>query len=418
MKRNTIFVSTFAVMVFGGSLAFGQQFQLLTGVDARRSPGTTRTVSASPGPTLAPGSFSDGDRLAGTSDTGGTVNWAGSGTPQYLPNQFGSLSFMYRRGSLSVNAGGLRALPIMAIEYLGGPQLDLDGDLGNGSRSLTPVSGQTPVAIPGSTSSVGLSINHAGGSIGLTSFDATGTNEGSQGLSPLNGVTVNTLAGTSTNGAAGAAINPSVDTRTGSLTAFAGSGGTLTGVSQIQNLGYELWQDATDPASSTASTLGTWQYLGGLRGWLIERDANGNFPTLAGQGLGSTLWPAVSAVPGGTFNTTLPAAPTTSINGGTAIDGFAAAGNGGLALASFGGDLGAYLDSVVVPLIDPNSNSFVYLESAGFGISNSPDPVFGDSIGYDVVLIAQSPPVPEPVTGLLLLCAVALRRTRRAAGSR
>ena len=409
MKRNTIYLAGFSVAVLG-SLAFGQQFQLLTGVDARHSPGTARSVFASPGPTLAPGQFADGDRLAGTSDTGATVNWLGSGTPQYLPNQFGSLSFLYRRGSLTINAGGLRALPIMAIEYLGGPQLDLDGDLNNGSRSLTPVSGQTPVAIPGSASTLGLNINHAGGSIGLTGFDATGTNEGSQGLSPLNGVTVNTLAGTTPNGGQSGPINPSVDTRTGSLTPFAGSGGTLTGVSQIQNLGYELWQDSTDTASSTASTLGTWQYLGGLRGWLIERDANGNFPTLAGQGLGSTLWPQVSAVPGGTFNTTLPGAPTTSITGGTALDGFAAAGNGGLALAAFGGDLGAYLDAVVVPLIDPNSNSFVYLESAGFGISNSPDPVFGDSVGYDAVLIAQSPPVPEPVTGFLLLCAVALRR--------
>src|SRR5262249_5909582 len=152
-------------------------------------PGTTRAVFPSPGPALAPGSFSDGDRLAGTPDVGGVVNWQGSGTPLYTPNQFGSLSFLYRRGSLTLNAGGLKALPIMGIEFLGGPQLDLDGNLGNGTRSLTPVVGQTPIAIPGSTSTIGLSLNRAGGTIGLTGLDATGTNEGSQGLAPGNGVT-------------------------------------------------------------------------------------------------------------------------------------------------------------------------------------------------------------------------------------
>ena len=50
-------------------------------------------------------------------------------------------------------------------------------------------------------------------------------------------------------------------------------------------------------------------------------------------------------------------------------DVFSASGNGGLALADFGGDLGAYLDAVVVPLVDPLSGSFVYLESVGFGCS-------------------------------------------------
>ncbi len=403
--NKTLVMMTLALVA---SVASAQQFQLLTGVDANRYPGTTRFVSAVPGPGLAPGQFSDGDRLAGTADVGGTINWLGSGSPLYTPNQFGSLSFLYRRGSLTLNAGGLKALPIMAIESLGGPQLDLDGNLGNGSRSLVPVAGQTPVAIPGSTSTIGLNINHGAGSIGLTGFDVTGTNEGSQGIAAGNGVTVNTLAGTTPLGGQTGAINPAVDTRSGTLTPFSGSGGTLTGVSRVSNLGYEFWQDAIEPTSSTASTLGTFQYLGGLRGWLIERDGSGNFPTLAGQGLGSTLWSAVSGVPGGIFNTTLPGAPTTSITGGTALDGFAAANNGGLTLTAFGGDLGAYLDAVVVPLINPNSDSFVFLESAGFGIANSPDPVFADTVGYDVVLIAQSTPVPEPATLALLVCGAAL----------
>lgn len=412
MIRANKYVIALSVGV-AAAVASAQQFQLLTGVDASRYPGTTRNVIPIPGPMLAPGQFSDGDRLAGTPDVGATVNWLGNGTPLYAPNQFGSLSFLYRRGSLTVNSGGLRAFPIMAIDFLGGPQLDLDGDLGNGSRSLTPVIGQTPVAIPGSSSTLGMSIDHGAGTIGLTGLDATGTNEGSQGLAPGNGVTLNTIAGTMPAGGQTGPINPGVDTRTGTLTAFTGTGGTLVGVSRIDNLGFEFWQDPIEPTSSTASTLGTFQYLGTLRGWLVERDGNGQFPTLAGQGLGSTLWPLVAGVPGGIFNTTLPGAPTTTITRGTALDGFAAPNNGGLSLAAFGGDLGAYLDAVVVPLIDPLSQSFVFLESAGFGISNSPDPVFGDTIGYDAVLIAQSPPIPEPATLVLLAVGAALLRRGR-----
>ena len=33
---------------------------------------------------------------------------------------------------------------------------------------------------------------------------------------------------------------------------------------------------------------------------------------------------------------------------------------------------------------------FVYLESAGFGINNSSDPVFTDTVGYDAVIIAAN----------------------------
>lgn len=386
-----------------------ETFQLLTGLEAGRSPGPNRTIIPTPGPSI-PAPFNDGDRLAGSGDGSLPVAWAGLGTPFFSPNQFGSLSFMFRRGSVTIPAPGNPTVPVMAIDWLGGPQLDLDGNLGNGSRSLVPVAGQTPVAIPNTVSTVGLSLDSAGGTIGLTGFDVTGTNTGNQGLQPGNGVTVNQLGGTSPLAAPGAPINPGIDTRSGSLSPYTGTSGTLAGVSRVGNLGYELWQDPIEPTSSTASSLGTFQYLGALRGWVVERDINGNFPTLAGEGLGSTLWPLVAAVPGGTFNSANIPGPV-AIAGGTPKDDFTAPGNGGTLLAAFGGDLGAYLDAVVIPLIDPLAERFVYLESAGFGINNSPDPVFGETVGYDVVLIAQSAPVPEPTT--LALLAVGLFAARR-----
>jgi hypothetical protein len=65
---------------------------------------------------------------------------------------------------------------------------------------------------------------------------------------------------------------------------------------------------------------------------------------------------------------------------------YSAAGNGGLA----SGELGAYFDNVVKPQVAPSSQAFVYIESAGFGINNSGDPVFTDTIGYDAVLIGEA----------------------------
>ena len=137
----------------------------------------------------------------------------------------------------------------------------------------------------------------------------------------------------------------------------------------------------------------------------IERDTNGNFPTLAGLGLGSTLWSLVdTAGVGQTFNSANnPGTPLFTVTDGLPDDIFSTPGNGGLSLTDFGGDLGAYLDSVVVPLIDALSESFVYLESAGFGNNNSADPVFNATNGYDVVVVAQSAPVPEPASGLFIL---------------
>lgn len=416
MTRKCAWIGSVTMALALASTAGADTFQLLTGVDASRAPGTNRTVFATPGPGI-PSSFNDGDRLAGSADTGPAVSWLGLGAPLYTPNQFGALSFMFRRGSVVVPAPGNPTVPVMAIDWLGGPRLDLDGNAA-APRSLVPVTGQPAVPIPGSTSTLSLGINHAGGAVSLLGLDATSTNIGNTGLAAGNGVTVNVLAGTSTAGAPGAAINPAVDSRSGGLTSFGGSSGTLTSVYRISNLGYEIWQDPIEPTSSTASQLGTFQYLGGMRGWLIERDGSGNFPTLAGQGLGSTLWPTVAAVPGGTFNSAIIPGPA-AILAGTPQDNFTVAGNGGTALAGFGGDLGAYLDSVVVPLIDPQAASFVYLESAGFGFNNGPDPVFGETVGYDVVLIAQSAPVPEPATAALMLAAMglAVRRKREERGS-
>ncbi|MFQ5501419.1 MAG: hypothetical protein ACE5EQ_03855 [Phycisphaerae bacterium] len=373
------------------SVASADPFQLLTGVDAGLTPGATRTV-----PSQAPGGlgfFQDGDRLAGTIGTESAA-WMGTGSPMIAPNASGSLSFLFRRGSFGLF--GAPQTPVMAIEYLGGPLLDLDGDLNDGVRHLTRVAGQTPVVIPGSTSF--LDLGFGGSSVTLNQFDVTGTNSGSQNLSPDFGVTVNVLAGTQPDASQTGPINPTIDTRQGMLTPVA------TGVTRIENLGYEFWQDSVAQSVNQNDPLGSFQSLGALGGWLIERDAGGAFPVLAGT-LGSTLWPAVdTSQVGNSFNTSF--GGMSAITDGVPNDLFSAAGNGGLPL--MGGDLGAYLDSVVVPLIDPLSNSFVYLESAGFGISNSGDPVFGSTNGYDAVLIAQSAPIPEPATGLLILIASGL----------
>src|SRR6185295_11583475 len=126
------------------------------------------------------GSFADGDRLAGTSDTGATVVYQGNGTPMYQPNHVGAMSFLFRRGSVPIP--GFGELPLMGIDFLGGPLLDLDGDNSNGVRSLVPVAGNPmPVEIPGSNSHVLMSFNFAVGTATLTSIDATGTNEGGPG---------------------------------------------------------------------------------------------------------------------------------------------------------------------------------------------------------------------------------------------
>ncbi|HUN82452.1 MAG TPA: dockerin type I repeat-containing protein, partial [Phycisphaerae bacterium] len=289
-----------------------------------------------------------------------------------------------------IPAGGSNRVPILGIDFLGGPLLDLDGNPA-APRSLVPVDGQSPVEIPGSSSHIDLAFNLTNSTVTLQNFDATGTNEGGPGIQPEIATTLVTRAGTSPDGTLGAAINPSIDTRSGALTPFTGATGTLKGVYQISSLGFELWYDAIDPTSSSADTLGTLQHLGTFRGWLVTRDCTtGQFPTLTGQGLGSTLWPSVnSALIGHTFNTAVTDfGPTATIANGNSSDQFTAAGNGGIALA--GGDLGVYFDNVVLPLISPAAQAFVYLEAAGVGINNSGDPVFGDTTGYDVVVVAAS----------------------------
>ncbi|RIK67342.1 MAG: hypothetical protein DCC65_07285 [Planctomycetota bacterium] len=375
------------------SIAAAEPFYLLTGVDVGKYPGTRRNVAPSPGPGFANG-FDDGDRLAGTSDTGGDVVYVGIGSPVYPPNHVGAMSFLFRRAT--VPSFGF-FIPLMGIDYLGGPLLDLDGDNGNGTRSLIPVSGQNHVEIPGSSSFIDLTINIAGGTVTLNDFDASGTAEGAPGFDGRIAVTLITIAGTTPTGGKTGAINPSIDTRLGTLTPFSG-GGALTGVYRVENLGYELWYDSISPDTGTPDDLGTLQHLGTFRGWLVQRDcATGLFPTLAGQGLGSTQWPTIDQSQIGlTHNTAINVFGTTAtIAKGSSPDNFATGddytvGDNGLACADFGGDIGAYLDNVVVPHLDANAGAFVYLEGAGFGINNSGDPVFSDTIGYDVVMVAQS----------------------------
>jgi hypothetical protein len=368
--------------------AVAEQFILMTGVNHLNYPGAERIVLPDPGPGF-PGTFYDGDRLAGTNEDGPPIVFQGIGEPFFKPNEFGSLSFIYRRASIPLDGG--RQVPYQGIEFYAGPRLDLDGDLNNGSRSLIPVEGHDPVIIPGIPSYVDLSFDIGAGRIELNYLDVTGTNEGAPRVSARIATVLAVLAGTGTGGEPGDPINPSIDTRVGRLENFEGDNGRLRGVYRVSDLGFEFWQDSIDPGSSTADTLGTFQQLGFLRGWVVHRNRDtGAFPRLAGEGLGSSLWPKVDESQiGNTFKTAndLEGGQATIANG-LGGDHFNKPNNGGVALNDFGGDLGGYLDSVVVPRVPGSSYRFVYLEAAGFGINNSRDPVYGDTISYDVVIVA------------------------------
>lgn len=372
-------------------MASAEQFEFLVGVDVGFWPGTQRFIAPSPGPGVA-GPAYDGDRLVGTSDVGPAVNYAGIDTPLFPPNDLGTLSCTYRRGSVPLGPGG--TLPLVGIDFLGGPLLDLDGDLNNGARSLVPViSGQTvatPVRVPGTSSHIDLEVDLELSSIELVGFEAAGTNEGGPGIGPGIATVLLTLAGTGPDGTATAvAPNPGFDTRVGMITPH----GTLPGVFAISDLQVELWYDSIEPNSSTASVLGTLQHFATFNGWLVVADCEtGEFPTLSGGGLGSTQWPAAdTSQVGQAFNTAHGLAGGSAvITAGNAADDFSVAGNGGLAMTDFGGDLGAYLDSVVVPLLVNDQQAFVYLESASFGLNNSGDPIYADSIAYDLVIVAAA----------------------------
>ena len=387
-----------------------ERFHLMFNVDRGKFPGADRTVVPTPFPMAGvPGNFNDGDRLAGTSDVGPDAAWMGLGTPIFGTNQFGALSFLLQRGSVPIPTFGQS--PIMGVQFLAGPLLDLDGNLGNETRSLVPVPDgnggfKEPALIPESAAYLDLAVNTTAGTATLINLDATGTINGGPNIDPDFGVTITTLAGTADSfpgkePPAGKAINPSIDTRNGTVTSFSGQSG-LSGVYRIDELGFEFWNDSISGNTSTPA-LGTFQFLGTLRGWLVERHKKtGSFPSLAGEGLGSTTWPAVNASQVGNVFTTATGfgPPFATIASGTLPDdNYTDPGNGGVALTDFGGDLGGYLD-FIASLVDPAADRFVYLESAGFGINNSFDPVFLDTVGYDVILIAQDTyvQIPEPAT--------------------
>jgi hypothetical protein len=376
-------------VALGVGAAGADEFQLMTGVDAGYWPGESRSVSPDPGPCCA-GTFFDGDRLAGNAPQGPPVTFQGVGTPLYQPNEAGALSFMFRRGSVPLFGN---QFPLQGVDFLGGPLLDLDGDAEDDERSLVPVSGGHPVELPGTQSHVSLTFDLETGVVTLDNFDATGTNEAGPGISAGVATTINVLAGTTTGGRLppDSSINPEFDTRAGTVTPLNDESGQPTGVFRIENLGYEFWQDTILAGSPTADTLGTFQFLGAFRGWLIVRDpATGEFPILADLNLGSALWPMVDTTGlGVTINTAGGLAGGTAlISSGHPQDNFAAPGNGGTGPT----DLGAYLDEVVTPRVHSLSDRYVYLESAGFGANNSGDPIYFDSISYDVVIIAQQAP--------------------------
>lgn len=372
------------LLVVGSAAA--ENYHLLTGVDALRYPGATRYI---PGQPQGIQPINDGDRLAGTTNIGPVVSYVGFGVPMYQPNRLGSLSFLWRRGNLPF-AGGV---PFMGIEFLGGPLLDLDGDLNNGQRSLIPVVDVNAVEIPGSDSYIRLMPDLAAGQIVLADLDITGCNEGAPGFGPKIATIIATIAGTQPDGSKLPGPNPTIDTRVGTLTRFAGSSGALRGVFRIEDLGFELWEDSLDPDVSSPEVLGSMQFFGRLRGWLVLRDRITNtFQPLAGEGLGPTGWPSVAIGDVGRVVNT-----ANGLAGGTATiligfpgENYADPGNGGLPLADFGGDLGAYLDAVVLPRLTAGQDRFVYLESTGFGVNNSNDPIFTDTIGYDATIIAAA----------------------------
>ncbi len=389
--RSNLIVFTLAALLAGPVLA--DEYYLLVGVDETLYPGAERFIF---GPGGTPGAVYDGDRLAGTADVGPVVPYAGTGTPLHPANYLGSLSMLYRRGTIPF-AGGI---PILGIEFLGGPLLDLDGDPNDPNRALIPNLVDDPVDIPWTDSFIDLDPNFTAGTITLNNIDASGTNEGGPGVGPdVTNILIN-IAGRQPDGTLGASPNPTIDTRVGTLAAFTGTSGTLSTVYQISDLGYEIWEDSADPTSSTAGDLGTMQFLGAFSGWLVERDPNGNFPVLSGEGLGATGWPAVNtAVIGQSYNTAFGfPAPTATILGNVSGDDYtyiSAApnnfdGNGGQPLMDMGGDLGAYFDQVVIPLLPAAADQFVYLESVGWGINASGDPVFTDTVCYDVVIIAAT----------------------------
>lgn len=384
-----------ACVGFAAAAAFAVPFELVTGVNVQNYPGVNRVVPPIPGPGV-PGTFNDGDRLAGTTDDGPVVPFNGIGTPFFTPNQFGATSFIFRRGSVPLGPAG--QLPFMNIEFLGGPRVDFDGNPNDPFRSLVPT-GATPALLRGLASNIDLGVNTLGGTITLDGVDITGNNEGGPGVSGESATIVVNLSGTDPNGALNnPPLNPLVDSRMGTLTPYLGMSGTLAGVFAVGNLDAELWEDTGLSTSSTASTLGTLQQFVDFNGWLVQADPNtGLFPVLSGEALGSTLWPAIDTSQiGNTFNrANSPFGPTATITGGFTGDDFTAVPEG-VALTDFGGDLGGYLDAVVVPNLPAGATQFVYLESSGWGISNSPDPVIGSTVGYDAVLIAAYAPQPCP----------------------
>ncbi len=367
------------------SAAHATPFEFMTGVDEGRWPGPGRTVvPVAGGGNSQNGTFYDDDRLAGVGTQGPMITFIGTGQPLLDPNEFGALSFVFKRSTVPL---GLGQLPDMGIDYLGGPLLDLDGDAGDASRSLIPVSGEDAVVMPGTTSTIDLAIDTDLGAIELLGLDSTSTSEGGPGVSWKVGNSVNVLAGTEPDTTQTGPINPMIDTRFGFVTEHVALNGA-SNIWRIEDLGYEFWQDTLLENSASANELGTFQFLGNFSGWYVKRDpVTGEFPTMTGSGVGQTPWPMVGTNGlGETFVTANGlAGGMATINAGWPADMFDAPNNGGTAPT----DLGSYFDNVVIPNVSPFSDGFVYMESIGFGINNSGDPVYLDSIGYDIVIVAQ-----------------------------
>ncbi|MEM7245331.1 MAG: hypothetical protein AAF533_08300 [Acidobacteriota bacterium] len=314
-----------------------------------------------------------GDRLTGTDDDLAPADEAPAQETILLPNEFGSFSFAISpllpqpfADMPFINFGP----SAVGVGYLGGPRLDLDGDAAP-PRSFVPVLDEmgdavTPAILPGIGSYLTLSLGDS--DVEVVEMDITRTSD--VGLQDF-GVGVGVLGD---------------DRAAGSLSSTAFG-------QRIDGLFFEWYEDDISANASGAAWLGAFQRFGNYDGWIIERDGSGDFPTLAGLGL-SSRFPDANP---GDVGTVAARVPESLFGPVAVIEGLEfvvppvpvpPATPRGADLAGLGGDFGLYIDTVVAPAVPDDCDYILVLQSVGYGINNTFDPVFGSTIGYDDVFFA------------------------------